>query len=72
MTGWWMLDDSQCLSRCSTENKLPLLLGIEYQSSYEHPGHIFIALPFLGPVLIALSCIVSYQFKSIMPVAGHY
>jgi len=26
MPGWWMLDESHCLSGCSTENKLPLLL----------------------------------------------
>ena len=45
MTGWWVLDDSQCLSWYSTENK-SLLLGMEYQTSYQQLGHIFIALPF--------------------------
>jgi len=44
------------------KKKSPLLLGMEYQSSFEHPGHIFIALP----------RIMSYQFTHIKPVAGHY
>jgi len=33
---------------------------------------MFIALPYPVPVLIALSCIVSYQFTHIKPVAGQY
>jgi len=48
------------------------VLGVEYQSSCEHPGHIFLALPYPVPILIALSCIMSYQFMHIQPVAGHY
>jgi len=54
MTGWWMSPNVWM--------QLPLLLGIENQSSYEHPGHIFIALPYPGPILIALSCLMSYRF----------
>ena len=44
----------------------------EYQSSCEHIGHIFIALTYPGPIRIVLSCVVSYQFMNIKPVAGHY
>ena len=66
MTGWWM-SPSVWLGAI-LKLKLPLLVWMEYQPSYEHPGHMFISLHYPGPILIALSCIMSYQFTHIKPV----
>ena len=70
MTGWWMLDESQCLDAVlkvevatSAKNGIPVIHPVSTQ---------VIALPYPVPILIPQSCIMSYKFTHSKPVAGHY
>ena len=69
VTRWWLLDESQCLFWYSTVNK-------SHHSCYEwntsHPistqAIYSLHYPIQGPILIALSCIISYKFMHIKPI----